>query len=131
MNRISPAATMVIASVLIIGVLGGGMYWYTHQGFAPRTAPVIVYCAEAMRVPMEAIKKQYEKETEQPVEIRYGASQTVLTQMEKGADGDLFFPADDSYIALANQRKLLHEVIPVASMSAVVVVAPNAPRPVK
>src|SRR5262249_22330590 len=87
--------------------------------------PLVVYCAEAMRLPMDAIAKEYEKEPfGQKVELRFGASQSILATIQLKKDGDLFLPADDSYIDLAKDMGLVKpgDVLSLARMHAVVVV---------
>ncbi len=92
---------------------------------------LIVYCAEALRLPLEAIKLDFEKETRQPVELRYGSSQFILTQLDLNKDGDLFLPADDSYLTLAKQKDLIAEVLPLATMRPVVVTRPGFNKTIK
>ncbi len=48
--------------------------------------------------------------------------------MSVSETGDLFLPADDSYIELARDKGLIEEVIPLAQMQAVVAVAQGNPK---
>ena len=52
--------------------------------------PLIVYCAEALRVPMEATARDYEREVGQKVRLHIGPSQTILTAMQLAKVGDLW-----------------------------------------
>ncbi len=117
-----------IAFGAVFGVLGYAGY---HYFFPTSHAPIVVSCAVALRVPMEKIAADYYRETGRPVEIRYDSSQAILAKMEITRDVDLFFPADDSFVHAARKKDLVGDSLPVAQMSAVVIVAPNVPHEVK
>jgi molybdate transport system substrate-binding protein len=123
LSRISPPLLAFGASVLLLAGLIGALYWDTDA--AP---PLEVHCAEAMRLPMEAIKQDYEKETGQTVDLLFGPSQTILTNLELRRKGDLFLPADDSYVEIAKNKDLVGEVFNLARMHAVVIVRPGFPK---
>ena len=125
------AKTAFTGSIALLVGLVTLLYWQT-KGDPGQIGPrLIVYCAEALRVPLEAIKVDFEKETHQPVELHFGPSQYILTQMDVNKDGDLFLPADDSYLALAKAKDLIAEVLPLATMHAVVITRPGFERPIK
>lgn len=89
---------------------------------------VVVYCAASNRAAMEAIRADYQREFDRLVQVQYGGSQTLLASLEVSGTGDLYLPADDSYIDIARQRKLIEEVLPIATMRAVLVVAKGNPK---
>ena len=103
LSKFSPALVAFGGSVLLLAGLIGALYWTRDTGPAHSSEPLIVYCAEALRVPMEAIAKEYEADYKQKVEVRFGPSQTILANLELTRKGDLFLPADDSYIQLAKE----------------------------
>ncbi|MBI1831643.1 MAG: molybdate ABC transporter substrate-binding protein, partial [Planctomycetes bacterium] len=78
----------------------------------------------------EAIAKEYEKDYGQRVEVRFGPSQTILSSFELTQKGDLFLPADDSYIQIAKDKGLVRggDIFNLARMVAVVIVRPDFPR---
>ncbi len=90
--------------------------------------PLVVFCAASNRVVMESIRAQYEKEFSRPIQIQYGPSQTLLSNIELSGAGDLYLPADDSFVELGNSKGLLSEVLPLASMHAVVAVRRGNPK---
>ena len=97
----------------------------------PGVRPLIVYAAPAVRVPLERIAKDYGTATGRAVELRFGPSETILTQaamVNPSAPADLFFPADSSYVEAAGERGLIAESFPVASMSIVVLTAAGNPK---
>src|SRR5262245_12845817 len=125
------AKTAFLASVALLVGLTVLLYSQMTGGRGQIGPPLVVFCAEALRMPMEEIKSAFEKETGQPVELRYQASQAILTQMQVTGQGDLFLPADDSYLELARAKGLIDESLPLASMHPVVCTRPGFDRPIK
>ncbi|WP_218934701.1 substrate-binding domain-containing protein [Rosistilla ulvae] len=80
---------------------------------------------------MESIRADYEREFGRKVEIQYGPSQTLLSSIEVTRSGDLFLPADDSYIEMGREKQLIAEVLPIARMQAVVAVKRNNPKSIE
>ncbi len=54
-----------------------------------------------------------------------------MSSIDESRVGDLFLPADDSYIELAKQKSLIAEVIPIAQMRAVVAVERGNPKGIR
>jgi molybdate transport system substrate-binding protein len=98
---------------------------------AANNQPLVIYCAASNKTVLEAIRKDYDAEYKTPVQIQYGPSQTLLASIEVSKSGDLYLPADDSYLTMANDRKLIAEQFPLASMRAVVAVAKGNPKQIK
>lgn len=92
---------------------------------------LVVFCAASNRSVMESIRSQYEKEYQRPIQIQYGASQTLLSSIEVSGTGDVYLPADESFIELGTAKGLIQEVFPVATMSGVVAVRRGNPKNVK
>jgi molybdate transport system substrate-binding protein len=110
---------VLAASVVLVGGLAALLLW---KGEPDKPEPLILQCAAALREPIEAIIPTYEQQTGQRIEVRYGESQKVLTDLEMSKQGDLFLPADDSYIIDAQKKGLLDDVIPLATMNAALAV---------
>lgn len=92
-------------------------------------APLVVYCAAGMKLPVEAAAKAYAQESfGRPVHLQYGGSGTLLSNLRVAKQGDLFVAADRTYIELARQQDLVAESIPVAQMRPVVAVRRGNPR---
>jgi molybdate transport system substrate-binding protein len=89
---------------------------------------VSLFCAASNQSVMEDIRRAYEAETGRKVLIQYGASQTLLSQIEVSGTGDLFLPADDSYLTMAREKQLVDEILNVASMRCVVAVRKGNPK---
>ena len=93
--------------------------------------PLMLYCAASNRAVMESIRRQYEEEFGRSVEIQYGPSQTLLSSLEVTRSGDLYLPADDSYLTIASDKELIAEVLPIARMNAVVAVRQGNPKSIE
>jgi molybdate transport system substrate-binding protein len=129
LRRVHPAAVAVGGSVAILALSLLALHWSTGSTTRDE-APLYVYCAEALRRPLEAVQKDYERDTGHEVDLHFGPSENILSSLEFTKKGDLFLPADDSYIELARERKLVGEVLPLARMQAVAIVRPGFPRPI-
>ncbi len=126
MSRTTVAA---VASLAVLALAATGLWWRQRDTGPGR--PLVVYAAAAVRVPLEAAARDYEAEHGRRVELRFGASEDVLTKagLVNPADpADLFLPADDSYVRTARERGLVGESFPLATMRAVVLVAPGNPK---
>lgn len=124
--RASPV-TVAVGSLVVLAVLAAGLWRREHQNRpGPLDRPLIVYAAPTSRLPLEAIAADYERETGQRVELRFGPSEDVLTKVRfpvPGDPADLFVPADDSYIRQARDLGLTAETIPIARTRAVLLLA--------
>lgn len=128
--RISPPLFAFGGSILLFVGLVGALYWTNQSTRRDGTGePLIIYCAEAMRAPMEAIAREYEKDLNQEVRLHFGTSQTILANLELAQKGDLFLPADESFVRLAKKKGLIRDadVFNLARMHAVVIVRPDFP----
>ncbi len=125
-GRANVAWIAFLASVVILAGLVGVlmMDWGGSHGRGASTResqqPLVVYCAANVQKPVTAIAKQYEAEYGVKVEPQFGPSQTLLANAQLSGKGDLYIPSDDSYIAMAREKKLVAEVIPLAKQSPVV-----------
>lgn len=92
---------------------------------------VMLYCAASNRAVMESIREEYEQEFDRSVDIQYGPSQTLLSSIEVAKQGDLYLPADDSYLKLGKEKGLIAEEIPIAKMQAVIAVPKGNPKSIR
>lgn len=94
----------------------------------PVSPPLVVYCAASNRAVMEAVRQDYQAEIGVEVQVQYGASQALLAAVEVSRSGDLYLPADDSFLTKARERKLVAKEFPLADMDAVVAVTKGNPH---
>ena len=120
-------------SVFTIGILvvllGGAFWWLTNDNDrdGPGSADLLFHCAAGLRKPMSEIARQYEEEFGVKVNLQFGGSGALASQLEL-AGGDLYLPADQSYIDSAREKGLMKEAIPVALLTAGLVVPKGNPR---
>ncbi len=130
-SRSGPVAGMWLAAVASAIVLAGLVAWLAWDpawfASAKPSEPLLVYCAAGLQAPMEAIAREYEKETGIPVQLQYGGSQTLLTNLEVSQRGDLFLPGDDGYIRIGRDKGLVAESLPLAHMVPVLAVRKGNP----
>lgn len=88
-------------------------------------APTLsMYCAAGLRDPVEKIAAMYEREFGVKVDLQYGGSNSLLSQIQvnKFDTSDLFLAAEESYIDIAKEKGFAVETFPVATQQPVVVV---------
>jgi len=116
--RMPKPLSLILITLTLAAVLSAAL---SSKEPADRSdAPIVVLCAASNRGVMEAIRQDYEQEFGRSVLPEYGASQTLLSTLEVTRTGDLYLPADDSYLGMALQKGLIEEVLPLARMHLVV-----------
>jgi len=90
--------------------------------------PLLVYCAAGLKEPVEAVAREYERESGVRVQLQFGGSGSLLANLRVSRQGDLFIAADTSFIEAGRSNGLLAEVLPLARMTPVVVVPKGNPR---
>ena len=134
-NQAGRAGSMQLAwlaflgSILAFAVLVTLLAWDRQTERAARS--LLVYCASGIRTPVEAAARAYEAEFGVQIQVQFGPSETLLTNVTLGKQGDLFLPADESYTRMAHKRDLIAEVLPLASMTPVIAVAPGNPKEIR
>jgi molybdate transport system substrate-binding protein len=97
----------------------------------PAKPPLVVYVAASNRPVFEEFSKDFERRFKIPVEAQYGASQTLLTSLDVSKTGDLYLPADSSYLDRAREKDLVREIYPLGKMTAALAVAKGNPKGIK
>lgn len=87
-----------------------------------------LYCAASNRAVMEQVIADYTQDFDQPIQVQYGPSQALLSSIVITRSGDLYLPADASYLDLAAEKNLLSGSIPLATMRAVLAVRKGNPK---
>ncbi|MDB6031550.1 MAG: putative binding protein precursor [Verrucomicrobiales bacterium] len=126
-GRIQTPWLIFLASIVLFAVLGFALSRTgdRHQHAKP---PLLVYCAASLKTPLEAISREYEKEKGVQVQLQFGGSQTLLANIEISKRGDLFLPADESYLGTGRNKGLIAETIPLARMTGVLAVRKGNPK---
>lgn len=121
MHRSNPILWLAGGSLLILAALIFLLYCESQPALK-------VFCAAALKPAMQAIAADYEKDTGQRVEFEFGDSGTMLGSVSFRSDGDLFLPADDSFVRPAQEKGLVAETVPLCRMRAVVLTRPGNPH---
>ncbi|MFQ3676192.1 MAG: molybdate ABC transporter substrate-binding protein [Endomicrobiia bacterium] len=67
------------------------------------------FCGAAVKVPMEEIIKNYQQKTGIKINVIYGGSGTLLSQMELSKKGDVYLAGSPDYIIIGEQKNLLQK----------------------
>lgn len=95
---------------------------------AAKKEPLLVYCAAGVKRPVEAAAQAYEKEFGIPVQLQYAGSGTLLSSLRVAKTGDIYIPAEGSYVTAGQEFGLVREVIPLANQYPVIVVPKGNPK---
>ena len=127
LSKYPPAVVAFAGSAILLVGLIGALVWLER----PSDNSLEIYCAAAMVPSIDAIAAEYKAFYGQGVVIHPGPSRGVLQQMAEAKRGDLFLPADESYVEEAVRKNLVADVTNVAKMHAVVIVRPGHGKQVK
>jgi molybdate transport system substrate-binding protein len=116
----------VMIGLVLVAVLAACIYALSKRNAPapsqPNAAPeLILYCAAGLREPISQITDAYTEATGRKVTIIYNGSGALLSQIKIGK-GDLYLPANSAYIQEAAQAGLTAKDIPVAYLTAAIVV---------
>jgi len=95
---------------------------------SPSSDHLSLYCAAGLQPPVEAAAREYEERYGVHIDITYGGSGTLLSNLKIAKSGDLYLPADESYSDQAQAEGLAREVFSLASMRPVIGVARGNPK---
>lgn len=89
---------------------------------------LVFFCAAGIKPPVEAAARRYQEECDIAVQIQYGGSGTLLSNIRVASRGDLYLAADNSYMDIARDYGLVAETIPLARMRPVIAVRKGNPK---
>jgi molybdenum ABC transporter molybdate-binding protein len=89
---------------------------------------LVLYCAAGIKPPIEKIAREYSEEYGVDINIQYGGSGTLLSNIRISQSGDLFLAADESYIDEASKYGLIAENQPLAIITPVIAVKKGNPK---
>ena len=129
-GRASVLWLLALASLGVLAGLAGLLALDVPAWFAPRSGSgkLVVFCAAGLKPPLTSLARRYQRLTGVEVQIQYGGSNTLLSTLQVAPQADLFIPADASYVAQAHGKKLIAEVVPLATMRPVLAVRQGNPN---
>lgn len=89
---------------------------------------IFLYCAAGVKNVVEEAAKNYEKEYNVRVDIQYGGSGTLLSNMRVAGHGDLYIAADETFIEEAKNYDLLAETQPLAYITPTIAIKKGNPK---
>ncbi|MBW1687336.1 MAG: molybdate ABC transporter substrate-binding protein [Deltaproteobacteria bacterium] len=92
-----------LSLVLLAILLGCG------QRGEDTSASLTVFCGSASKPAMQEIAARFEHETGIKVNMVFGGSGTLLSQIELSRKGEIYLPGSPDYIIIGNRKKLLIE----------------------
>src|SRR2546423_918279 len=125
-----------IAFAASLAVLAGllALWWTPQPDGANPVAPteghpaVVVHTAAALRPAVETAAAAFQADTDIKIELRFGPSEGLLSNLQVTGQGDLFLPADDSYVAKARAADLVEQDYAFATLTAVAVLRADYPQ---
>ena len=130
----SKPGLVVLGSLAVAAGLIAVLVW---QARTPQPAvgagqkPLLLFCAAGLKPPVEAIAREYEQTFGVPVQLQYGGSGTLLSNLRISGAGDLFLAAGESYVKSAHALGLLAETIPLARLRPVIAVGRGNPKNIR
>jgi molybdate transport system substrate-binding protein len=89
---------------------------------------LVLFCAAGIKGPVAAVAQEYEELYGVHIQIQYGGSGTLLSNLTISQIGDLYLAADQSYIDIAKQKGLVDEHIALARQRPVIGVRKGNPK---
>lgn len=90
-----------------------------------------VFCAAGLKKPVAELADAFSREFRVEVQLQYGGTGTLLSQIRVAGRGDLFLGADAGAMAEAERLELVRERIPVVTQFPVIAVSQGNPKQVR
>ena len=124
-------AVLLIATLFAAGLLIVMLAWNpfgSQSETGDASEPLVVFCAAGILPPVEEAAAQFEKEVGLKIRFMHGNSGTLQLQIENSHKGDLYIPADVSFVQKLKDKGLADEMIPLAKFRLVLAVQPGNPK---
>jgi len=128
------ASRLFLASLAIVGLVSFLLLRDdrpARPGAGGTASSLLLYCAAGLKTPVTDVAADYERRFGVRVEIQYGGSGTLLSNLRVARRGDVFLAADTDYLSIARSNGLVAEILPVARMTPVIVVANGNPKAIQ
>lgn len=121
----------MLGSLTVAALLVLWLWWPSRKSQSTSAAgqkSLLVFCAAGIKAPVEAAAREYEQAYGVRVQLQYGGSGALLSNLRLTDTGDLYLAADESYTKSARAMGLLAEIIPLARQRPVIAVARGNPK---
>ncbi|MGQ9499894.1 MAG: molybdate ABC transporter substrate-binding protein [Dissulfurimicrobium sp.] len=95
---------MKVFKLFMVVIVVGLLDMTALPGNALSAERLMVFAGSASKPPTEEVAKAFEKKTGVKVDISFGGSGTVLSQMMLAKEGDIYFPGSSDYMELAKRK---------------------------
>ncbi len=131
-GRVNALWALLAGGMAIVGI-SAFLLSKGGPGHAPEGQTLVMFCAAGIRVPVEKVAVEYEEKYGVHIELQYGGSQTLLSQIKVDQHGtsDLFLAADDFYTDKAHEDGLAKETLSIAYMRPVIAVSKDNPKKIQ
>lgn len=82
---------------------------------------LFVHCAAVLRRPMTTIAQLFRASTGTRVDLQFGGSNTLLSQVQLTGMGDIYIAADESYLAMASRSGICDSAMTLGVLSPVLI----------
>jgi len=115
-----------VSVVLCLIFFVSGILWLISKSGqdTERENSITIHCAAGLRIPVEKIAEEFEKESGIHVQLNFGGSGELYGKLNI-VKGDLYIPADSSYL---NNTELFTETVSFSRLTAVLMVADENPK---
>jgi molybdate transport system substrate-binding protein len=101
--------------------------WPTRAPSPAAAAPLEVFCAAGLKLPLERLALAHAAAVGQELRLQFGGSGDLLSRLRVTSRGDLFIPADRSFLDAAVAQGLVREIIPLATQRPILAVRAGNP----
>jgi molybdate transport system substrate-binding protein len=125
------AKRLILGSVLVFALLVAMLVMRSpSNSMNEQDEPIELhmYCAAGVKPPVEEAAREFEAEYGIRINLQFGGSGTLLSNLEVARQGDLYLAADASYTDIALEKGLLRETLPIAFMQPVIAVGKGNPK---
>ncbi|MBW7996936.1 MAG: molybdate ABC transporter substrate-binding protein [Candidatus Glassbacteria bacterium] len=119
-------------SLFIVAGCAALLFWKQEDKTSgPGAGELVLYCAAGIKLPVAEAAARYERTYGVRVQLQYGGSGTLLSNLAIARTGDLYLAADRSYLDAARARGLVAESVPLAVLRPVIGVRRGNPKNIR
>ncbi len=121
-----------LTALILVGLLFGLREMHRLSDQREYAESLTIYSAAGMQRALDAVIEDYQayylERHGHPIriEVQYGGSGTLLSQLQVLRSGDIFLAADQSYLDRGRELDIVREIIPLARMTPVIAMSERA-----
>ena len=123
-------ASAFVFSVLMLTGLGLLLTTGENSMLEQTGEPLVIYCAAGIRLPVEDVLEEYEKQYGVTFLTKFAGSGELKSDLRVGG-GDLYLAADVTYLIETREKGLVREFVPIAHQYPVIAVRKGNPKHIR